>query len=130
MNGTAGEKHMPAVMTPVPASTHISPGILPLSFVVGVSGEEFVTNNFEASPCLCAARSSHQVILMRGGPKVIDKLDRGLEQADNGWVVCLHQDVWLPTGWDRRLVQQIQEAERRYGPIGVAGVYGIGEALR
>ena len=32
-------------------------------------------------------------------------------------------------GWDRWLTQQLREAERRFGPIGVAGVYGVGEVI-
>jgi hypothetical protein len=51
--------------------------------------------------------------------------------------VCVHQDVYLPEGWDRCLAQQLREAERtsassvepRFGPIGVAGVYGVGPVL-
>jgi hypothetical protein len=32
----------------------------------------------------------------------------------------------LPEGWDRQLAERLREAERRFGPIGVAGVYGVG----
>ena len=39
----------------------------------------------------------------------------------------VHQDVYLPAGWDRRVMRQLREAERRFGPIGIAGVYGVGE---
>jgi hypothetical protein len=35
----------------------------------------------------------------------------------------------LAAGWDALLADQIREAERRFGPIGVAGVYGVGEVL-
>ena len=54
----------------------------------------------------------------------------GLMRAKHQYVVCMHQDVYLPEGWDRRLAGQIKEAERRFGPIGVAGVYGVGEVIR
>jgi hypothetical protein len=33
-------------------------------------------------------------------------------------------------GWDRQLADQLREAERWYGPIGVAAVYGGGEMVR
>jgi hypothetical protein len=42
----------------------------------------------------------------------------------------MHQDVWLPAGWDLVLAQQIEAAELRFGPIGVAGVYGVGDVIR
>ena len=41
----------------------------------------------------------------------------------------VHQDVFLPVGWDRCLANQLREAEERFGPIGVAGVYGVGEVI-
>ena len=56
-------------------------------------------------------------------------LNIGIERARHEWVVWVHQDVFLPAGWDRCLAQQLDEAERRFGPIGVAGVYGVGEVI-
>jgi hypothetical protein len=44
-------------------------------------------------------------------------------------VIALDQDVLLPDGWDRRLALQLRKAERRFGPAGVAGVYGVGPAM-
>jgi hypothetical protein len=54
-------------------------------------------------------------------------LNFGLEKAESEWVVCVHQDVYLPKDWDKCLARQLREAERRFGQIGVAGVYGVGE---
>ncbi len=34
----------------------------------------------------------------------------------------------MPAGWATCLARQLREAERRFGPIGVAGVYGVGPA--
>ena len=53
----------------------------------------------------------------------------GIAWSEADWVVCVHQDVWLPAGWDRCVLEQLNEAERRFGPIGVAGVYGVGEVI-
>ena len=105
-------------------------GVVPLSFVVGVSDDEILKNNFMASPCVSAAASPHQVILVRDGLNVVSKLNRGLTLAANEWVVCVRQDVWLPAGWDLRLAQQIKAAEIWFGAIGVAGVYGVGDVIR
>jgi glycosyltransferase involved in cell wall biosynthesis len=41
----------------------------------------------------------------------------------------LHQDVVLPEGWDRMALEQLALAEQRFGPIGVAGVYGVGPVI-
>ena len=67
--------------------------------------------------------------MVKNCPSAADGLNRGLERARHEWVVCVHQDVVLPEGWDRCLAQQLREAERRFGPIGVAGVYGVGEVI-
>ena len=32
-------------------------------------------------------------------------------------------------GWDVQLAQQLEEAEQRFGPIGVAGVYGVSDVI-
>src|SRR5271170_472134 len=73
--------------------------------------------------------SPHQVIMLRNGIYVTDKLGRGLRHAGSNWVACIQADLWLPPGSDGRLAQPINEAERRYCPIGVAGVYGVGDAI-
>jgi hypothetical protein len=104
-------------------------GAIPLSFVACTSDDEILRNNLMASPCIAEPGSPHQVIQVREGHQVGAKLNFGLEQARNEWVVCIHQDVWLPPGWDVRLTQEIHEAERRFGPIGLARVYGVGDVI-
>ena len=49
----------------------------------------------------------------------------GREQATGDLVVFVHQDVYLPRGWDSQLIEQFAAAERRSGPIGVAGAFGV-----
>ena len=53
----------------------------------------------------------------------------GWARAAHELVIYLHQDVFLPQGWDRLIVRQYQMAQRQFGPIGVAGVYGVGEVV-
>ena len=101
---------------------------VPLSFVVCVSDERILAANLLASPCL-GPGTSHELIAMRDAPNAAAGLNFGLERARHEWVVCVHQDVYLPRGWDRRVVQQCRLAERRFGEIGVAGVYGVGEVI-
>ncbi|MFI5386262.1 MAG: hypothetical protein ACHQ50_09090, partial [Fimbriimonadales bacterium] len=98
---------------------------IPLSFVACVSNGAVLQANLLASPCL-GPNSPHEVILVKNCSCAADGLNIGLERAKNEQIVCVHQDVYLPEGWDRRLARQIREAERRFGPIGVAGVYGVG----
>ncbi len=56
-------------------------------------------------------------------------LNSGLERARHGLVVCVHQDVSLPRAGTGSIARQYRRAERRFGPIGVAGVYGVGDVI-
>ena len=78
--------------------------------------------NLLASPCL----SAHEVIAIRNAPSAAAGLNMGIARAKHELVVCVHQDVFLPSGWDRLMRNQYRMAERQFGPIGVAGVYGVG----
>jgi Glycosyltransferase like family len=66
---------------------------------------------------------------IRNSPSAADGLNLGLKRAKHEWAVCAHQDVFLPDGRDGLLAQQLGVAERRFGPIGVAGVYGVGDVI-
>jgi Glycosyltransferase like family len=101
----------------------------PLSLVVCLSDAAVLQANLLASPCL-GPGSPHEVIVVKNCPSAAGGLNVGLERAKHEWVVCVHQDVYLPEGWDRRLAGQLERAEQRFGPIGVAGVYGVGEVIR
>jgi Glycosyltransferase like family len=100
--------------------------LTPLSFVTCLSSDEVYHANLLASPCL-GPGSVHEAIALSACASAADGLNCGFRRAKNKWLVCVHQDVYLPEGWDGCLVQQLREAEGRFGPIGVAGVYGVGE---
>jgi hypothetical protein len=100
----------------------------PLSFVVCLSDDAVFGANLFASPCL-GTGSLHEVIAIRNAPSAADGLNMGFERATNELVVCVHQDVYLPEGWDRRMISQFRMAEQRFVPVGAAGVYGVGEVI-
>jgi hypothetical protein len=116
MNATAWSEK------PIPSSSQ------PLSTTVVVCGSHgaALKANLLASPCL-GPGSPHELIVVRNCPSAADGLNLGLERARTDWVVFVHQDVFLPEGWESQLAEQLHEAEARFGPIGVAGVYGVGE---
>ena len=103
-------------------------GAEPLSFLACVSDGSTLESNLLRSPCLIGDWP-HEVVAVKNCPSAAAGLNLGLERAQCEFVVCVHQDVYLPAGWDRCLMQQLQEAERRFGSIGVAGVYGVGEVI-
>jgi Glycosyltransferase like family len=98
----------------------------PLTFVACVSDEVTLRANLLASACLQPG-TVHEVILIKNCRSAADGLNLGITRARHEFVVCLHQDVRLPPGWDQRLIQQLCTVTRQWGPIGVAGVYGVGE---
>ena len=102
--------------------------VIALSFVVCVSDEAILKANVCARP-VCDQGYRHEFIGGQELPQRGRRPEPGLERARHEWVVCVHQDVFLPEGWDRCLARQLREAERRFGPIGVAGVYGVGEVI-
>jgi hypothetical protein len=106
----------------------ISPRKEALSLVVCMSDSELTQCNLFASPSL-GPGFHHEVTAAKNCPSAADGLNLGLERAAHEYVVCVHQDVYLPDGWDRCVMQQFQEAERQFGPIGVSGVYGVGEVI-
>ncbi len=95
-----------------------------LSLVACISSDELLGSNLLASPSLRAG-SPHELALVKHGLSAADGLNLGIERASHPWVVCLHQDVFLPQGWDRQLQRQLETATRQFGPIGVAGTYGV-----
>ena len=99
-----------------------------LSLAACISEDELLQRNLLASPCF-DPRFQHDIVAVRNCPSAAAGLNIALKRAEREFVVCVHQDIFLPAGWDRCLIQQIQEAERRFGPIGVAGVYGVGEVM-
>jgi glycosyltransferase involved in cell wall biosynthesis len=109
-----------------PAAVRSEP--LALSFVACVSDEAILKANVLSSPCLHLG-CPHEFTVIKNCPSAAGGLNRGLKRARHDWVVCVHQDVVLSDGWDQCLARQLREAERRFGPIGVAGVYGVGEVI-
>jgi hypothetical protein len=73
--------------------------LLPLTFVACVSDQKILGANLFASACL-APGSRHEVILVINSQNAVDGLNLGIARARNAFVVCLHQDVYLPPDWD------------------------------
>jgi SAM-dependent methyltransferase len=95
----------------------------PISFVVCSNDPDQLESNLRRSPCLDPG-TPHELIVLRDQASAADGYQAGREQATNDIVVFVHQDVYLPRGWDSQLIDQFTSAEHEYGPIGVAGAFG------
>jgi ubiquinone/menaquinone biosynthesis C-methylase UbiE len=110
-----------------------APESKPLTFVACVSNEQVLCANLLSSPCLRPG-SPHELIAVRDCHSAAEGLSQGIERASHDIVVCLHQDMYLPEGWPERFRAQWDLAEKQFGALGVAGVYGVkreaGRAVR
>jgi hypothetical protein len=100
-----------------------------VSVVCCVQDRETLAANLLASPDLKPG-SMHQVILLQDCPDAATGLAAGLARAKHDLVIWAHQDVYLPRGLIARLSHQFRDAERRWGRIGLAGVYGATQAAQ
>jgi hypothetical protein len=110
------------VASPLPEAAATTGAI---TFVVAVEDVRRLESNLLASPILQDAR--HEIVPVVGASSAADALHKGLSQSarQNSLIVMVHEDVYLPAGWDDRLIAGIAEAERKFGTVGVAGVFGV-----
>lgn len=96
-----------------------------ITFIVAATNARQLESNLLSSPILQNAR--HEIVPVVGTSSAAEALHTGLSQSarKNNLVVMVHEDVYLPAGWDDRLISGIAEAERKFGPVGVAGVFGV-----
>jgi SAM-dependent methyltransferase len=95
-----------------------------ISFVVCSNDHDQLESNLARSPCFDPG-SPHELIVLRNQTSAAAGYHAGWEQATGELVVFVHQDVYLPRGWDSRVVEQFAAAEDRFGAVGVAGVFGF-----
>ena len=101
-----------------------------LLFVSAVSRLDVLRDALLASPCL--QPGGHPLVLRWNAASAAEALNPVLDaRPPQRWVVWVHQDVWLPPGWDERFVAALALARSRWGDaLWVAGVYGLQGAGR
>lgn len=99
-----------------------------ITFVAAVNNLRQLQDNLLASPIFRNGR--HDVIPVTGATSAADALRTGLGRAAQvkDVIVLLHQDIYLPEGWDDKLIAGIDAAEQAFGPVGIAGVFGVVQA--
>jgi SAM-dependent methyltransferase len=94
-----------------------------MSFVVCCNDRMQLENNLAASPCFQGR--GHELFVVENAASAADGINSGLERTRHRLVVALHQDVYLPQGWPARFQAQWRLAESTFGPLGMAGVFGV-----
>ena len=96
----------------------------PFAVVSAVNNETILASNLQRSPFI--ANGSVDLVGQRGYPSAaLAYSQEGLSAIESDIIVFAHQDVYLPLGWDRRLLLAIAELEmngRNWAVIGVAGM--------
>ena len=93
-----------------------------ISFVTAANNEKVLAQNLLASPAL---QDGHQLIVQRGYASAGRAYNEAMEKAVHDLVAFVHQDVFLPQGWDRRLLDVVAGLEQRGTRWGALGCYGI-----
>ncbi len=95
---------------------------LSLAVVAPVNDEECLANNLTTSPMF--VENGVPLIVKRGYKSASSAYNDGLDCADADIVICTHQDVYFPQGWDKKLLTAVQSLEQRGEMWGVLGVIG------
>ncbi len=106
-----------------------------LSFVTCASNLEVLGARLLSSPCLGAG--GYPLAVYFNAPSAAHGFNAALlaEQAKSrdepgggSWQVWVHQDVFLPQGWDAVFGQALAKAQQAFPQLAVAGVYGLAGA--
>ena len=106
-----------------------------LNFVTCASNSEVLQKRLLASPCL--RPGGHPLAVYFNAESAAQGFNAAMAAASHTantdaptdhWLVWLHQDVFLPEGWDTRFTQALTDAAQRFPKLAVAGVYGIAGA--
>ncbi|SDM30431.1 hypothetical protein SAMN05428957_104103 [Oryzisolibacter propanilivorax] len=111
-----------ASVVPGAVTDPVSPASL--LFVSCVSDWSVARERLLASPCL---QPGARPLVLRGNAcSAAEAVNAVLDgRPHERWLVWLHQDVYLPAGWDVLFAQRLQEATLRWPHLAVAGVYGV-----
>jgi arylsulfatase A-like enzyme len=99
----------------------------PISFVVAVNDQEELNHNLLSSPVAHSSRHEWLLIENAGNQRYdsISRLcDEACEQARHDLVFFVHQDLFLPEGWEARTFDALAELERIDPHWGVLGAVG------
>lgn len=96
-----------------------------IAVVAAVNDDKVLRNNLEASPMLSEGRIP--LVVEHGYQSAAKAYNAGLDRVTADIVIFAHQDVYLPRGWDRKLLLTIQTLESNAKNWGVLGVVGKDE---
>ncbi len=105
----------------------MSPMPIGLNFATAVSNIEVFKHRLMASPCFSNERRS--LFAQFNASSAADAFnacaDSWPETQGNRWLVWVHEDVYLPGGWDSQFSACVSAALTKWPTLAVVGVYGV-----
>lgn len=101
-----------------------------LAVVAAVNDDEVLAANLAASPCL--RNEEIPLVIERGRDSAGQAYNAGLDRTTAEIVVFAHQDVYLPRGWEQKLLLAIKTLEREkkdWAVLGIVGAEGNGNLV-
>lgn len=98
-----------------------------IALVSAVNNEDVFRQNLGRSPMV---QAGVPIACEAGHATAGRALNAGLAQVDADVVACVHQDVYLPAGWDARVFAAIAQLEKDGRQWGVLGIWGIDPEAR
>lgn len=95
-----------------------------ITVVAAINDWTVAKTNLCASPLL--QRGVAQFIPAEGFASAPLAYNYGLMRADGKLLVFAHQDVYVPEGWERFLLESVKGLENAGSPWGVLGLVGVG----
>ena len=96
-----------------------------LAVVAAVNDDKVLRDNLAMSPMINEDRVP--LIAERGYQSAARAYNAGLDKVTADIVIFAHQDVYLPRGWDKKLLMTIRTLELNAKNWGVLGVIGADE---
>ena len=98
-----------------------------LIFIVCSNNEKILNARLLASPCLQDRQYTiHQVSNKSSAGHAYNAFTQSTTPLpDNTWWVWVHQDVYLPQGWDQVFINNLEHAQAQYSNLAVVGLYGV-----
>ncbi|MDY0189358.1 MAG: hypothetical protein RBR22_01375 [Desulfuromonas sp.] len=95
-----------------------------LGFVACVSDVSCLNKYLLASPCLQRKEYSQAIYFNASSAAAAFNAEMD-KNPQFEWLIWVHQDVFLPSDWDKVFIQRISEATDRFPRLAVVGVYGV-----
>lgn len=98
-----------------------------LALVTSVSRVDVLQQRLAASPCLQRGGLPWSAYFNSSSAATAfnQALDATLANQEADWLIWVHQDVYLPPGWDTQFQRALHEALILWPSLAVAGVYGV-----